>query len=78
MARRRNAIKRETAPDPLFESKVVAALVNTVMSGGKKSTAQRVVYGAIKLANGDKVDSFVWIPFELVTPANMADYAAKN
>lgn len=39
---------------------------------------QGAVDTAIKLANGDKVDSFVWIPFELVTPANMAEYAAKN
>ena len=39
---------------------------------------QGAVDTAVKLANGDKVDSFVWIPFELVTPANMADYAAKN
>jgi len=66
MARRRNAIKRETIPDPLFESKVVAALVNTVMSGGKKSTAQRVVYGAIKLANGEAKEGD---PLEILTKA---------
>jgi len=33
---------------------------------------------ALKIAKGEKVDTFVWIPFELVTPANMADYMAKN
>jgi inositol transport system substrate-binding protein len=33
---------------------------------------------ALKLAKGDKVESFVWVPFELVTPANMAKYTAKN
>lgn len=33
---------------------------------------------ALKLANGEDVDSMVWIPFELVTPANMEEYAAKN
>lgn len=33
---------------------------------------------AVKLANGDQVDSFVWIPFELVTPANMEQYLSKN
>jgi ABC-type sugar transport system substrate-binding protein len=33
---------------------------------------------ALKLANGETVESFVWVPFELVTPANMAEYAAKN
>lgn len=53
MSRRRQAVKRSVAPDPVFESPVVAALVNTVMKCGKKSTAERIVYGAIKLANGD-------------------------
>jgi len=33
---------------------------------------------AIKLANGESVDQKVWIPFELVTPANIADYLAAN
>jgi ABC-type sugar transport system substrate-binding protein len=36
------------------------------------------VDAAIKLAKGEKVDSTVWIPFELVTPANVADYLSKN
>jgi inositol transport system substrate-binding protein len=33
---------------------------------------------AVKLARGEAVDQKVYIPFELVTPANMADYMAKN
>jgi inositol transport system substrate-binding protein len=33
---------------------------------------------AVKLAKGEAVDQKVYIPFELVTPANMADYMAKN
>lgn len=33
---------------------------------------------ALKLARGEAVDSKVYIPFELVTPANLADYQAKN
>jgi inositol transport system substrate-binding protein len=33
---------------------------------------------AVKLAAGEAVDQSVWIPFELVTPANVADYLAKN
>lgn len=53
MSRRRQAVKRPVTPDPVFESPVVATLVNTVMKRGKKSTAERIVYGAIKLANGD-------------------------
>jgi inositol transport system substrate-binding protein len=33
---------------------------------------------AVKLAAGEAVDQAVFVPFELVTPANMADYMAKN
>lgn len=33
---------------------------------------------AVKLAKGEAVDQKVYIPFELVTPANMAEYMAKN
>jgi inositol transport system substrate-binding protein len=33
---------------------------------------------ATKLAAGEAVDQTVWVPFELVTPANLADYTAKN
>jgi inositol transport system substrate-binding protein len=33
---------------------------------------------AVKLARGEEVDREVWIPFELVTPANIGDYLSKN
>jgi len=33
---------------------------------------------AVKLAKGEKVEQKVWIPFELVTPANIGDYLKKN
>lgn len=36
------------------------------------------VDAAIKLAKGDKVDAKVWIPFQLVTPANMDQFINKN
>ena len=36
------------------------------------------VDAAVKLAAGEAVEQKVWIPFELVTPANVADYAARN
>jgi inositol transport system substrate-binding protein len=39
---------------------------------------QGAVDTALKLVKGEKVESFVWVPFELVTPANMAKYEAKN
>jgi len=46
MSRRRNAVKRAVSKDPKFNSVLVSRLVNTIMSGGNKSTAQRIVYGA--------------------------------
>lgn len=39
---------------------------------------QEAVATALKLARGQKVDSMVWIPFELVTPANLSKYANRN
>ncbi|WP_444454841.1 sugar ABC transporter substrate-binding protein [Rhodobacter capsulatus] len=39
---------------------------------------QGALDAALKLAKGEKVDTKVYIPFELVTPANVADYQAKN
>jgi ribose transport system substrate-binding protein/inositol transport system substrate-binding protein len=39
---------------------------------------QGAVDAALKFARGEKVDSKVYIPFELVTPANLANYQAKN
>jgi small subunit ribosomal protein S7 len=46
MSRRRQATKRPVPPDVKFNSQLVSRLVNTVMICGKKSTAQRIVYGA--------------------------------
>lgn len=48
MARRRRAQKRVVAPDPRFNSELVAQVVNRVMRCGKKSIAEQVVYGAIQ------------------------------
>ena len=36
------------------------------------------VDAALKLAKGEKVDKAVWVPFELVTPENMAQFMTKN
>jgi len=39
---------------------------------------QGAVDTALKLVKGEKVESMVWVPFELVTPANMDQYMSKN
>jgi len=48
MSRRRQAVKRPVTKDAKFNSTLVSRLVNTVMYGGKKTTAQRIVYGAFE------------------------------
>ena len=47
--RRRRAQKREILPDPKFEDLMVSKLINLVMEKGKKSTAERIVYGAFEI-----------------------------
>lgn len=47
MARRRQAEKRPTLVDPKFNSVLVSRLINVLMRSGKKSTARRIVYGAL-------------------------------
>jgi small subunit ribosomal protein S7 len=48
MARRREAAKRKMIPDPVYGSDVVAKFINTIMKSGKKSIAEKIVYGAIE------------------------------
>ena len=49
MARRRRAIKRPVRPDALFHSVLVTQLINKVMRRGKKTVAEKIVYGAMEL-----------------------------
>ena len=49
--RKRRAVKRDVLPDPIYKSKVVAKLINTVMLDGKKGTAQSIVYEAFNTVN---------------------------
>ena len=56
MPRRREIPKRELAPDPIYNSALVSKFINTVMSDGKRSTAERILYKSfdiIKERTGD-------------------------
>ena len=46
MSRRRAAVKREVLPDPKFGDAIVTKFMNCLMYEGKKSVAERIVYGA--------------------------------
>tara|TARA_Y100001935_G_scaffold241276_1_gene230571 strand:- start:1407 stop:1877 length:471 start_codon:yes stop_codon:yes gene_type:complete len=54
MPRRRVAAKREILPDPKFGSQVLTKFVNMVMVDGKKSVAERIMYGALSIAQEKK------------------------
>ena len=47
MPRRREVPKREILPDPKFSNVEVAKFVNVLMTRGKKSVAERIIYGAL-------------------------------
>jgi len=69
MSRRRQATKRQIIPDGRFNSVLVGRLINTVMQGGKKSVAQRIVYGAFN-ALAEKVTD--------ATPVDVLQRAVDN
>ena len=48
MSRRHSAEKREINPDPKFNDLVISKFMNVVMNQGKKSVAERIVYGALE------------------------------
>jgi len=51
MSRKQSNFSREILPDPKFHSEMVTRFVNMVMVSGKKSVAEKIVYGAIATIN---------------------------
>ena len=49
MPRRGQIAKRDVLPDPLYNSKLVTRLINSVMYDGKKGVAQKIVYDAFNI-----------------------------
>ena len=65
MPRRREVPKREITPDPKYRSETVAKFISVVMKSGKKSAAEKIVYGALNtMAERSKKD-----PIEMFTQA---------
>lgn len=62
MPRRRDVTQRKTLPDPLYNSELVAKFINHLMKDGKKSIAEKSLYGAFDIihsrGNKDVVDVF--------------------
>lgn len=67
MPRRREVPKREILPDPKYHSELLAKFINVLMVNGKKSVAEKIIYGALeiledrvkKMKKTDAVDSSV-------------------
>ena len=60
--RKRRAVKRDVLKDPLYDSKVVTKLINTIMIDGKRGVAQKIVYNAFDMVkektNQDAMEVF--------------------
>ena len=54
MPRRREVPKREVLPDPKFGSQLLTKFMNAVMQDGKKSVAEKIIYGALVEIAGKK------------------------
>ena len=63
MSRRRAAKKHEVLPDPVYNNQIVTKFINCIMYEGKKSVAEKIVYGALefigKKANKDSLELFL-------------------
>lgn len=49
MSRRKRAVKREILPDPKFGEVIISKFVNSIMKGGKKSTAEGIFYDSLDI-----------------------------
>jgi len=68
MPRRAQAIKKKISPDAKYQSVIVARLINKIMKYGKKSTAERIVYGALQVVEQQ----------ESQAPVSVLEQAVKN
>ena len=69
--RKRRAVKRDVLADPIYKSKVVTKLINTIMLDGKKGTAQTIVYDAfeqVKSKTGKEALEVFTQAMENITP----------
>ena len=69
MPRRRVVGQRKILPDPKFKSELLAKFVNILMLDGKKSTAEKIVYGALDIIAEKKSDK---------TPLEFFETALEN
>ena len=68
MPRRAQSIKKKISPDAKYQSVIVARLINKIMKCGKKSTAERIVYGALQVVEQQESNA----------PVSVLEQAVKN
>jgi small subunit ribosomal protein S7 len=56
MPRRREIAKREVPADPIYDSPLVTKFIRTIMEDGKRSTAERIMYGALNIVKEKTAD----------------------
>jgi len=56
MPRRREIAKREVPADPIYASPLVTKFISTIMRGGKRSTAERIMYKALDIVKEKSAD----------------------
>jgi small subunit ribosomal protein S7 len=56
MPRRRYVAKREVLPDPVYNSQLVTRFINSILRQGKRSTAERIFYGALDVIQAKTQD----------------------
>ena len=66
--RKRRAVKRDVLADPIYNSKLVTKIVNTIMKDGKKGMAQTIFYDAMNIVKEKTNDE----------PMNVLDKALEN
>ena len=63
MPRRREVVKRDVLPDPMYNDKLVTKFINSLMLDGKKSTAEGIFYGSLDIikdrTNEDPLEIFL-------------------
>ena len=78
MPRRRVAAKREILPDAKYGSKVLAKFMNHVMEDGKKSVAEKIVYGALTSVSKNGADALETFEKALDAIAPMVEVKSRR
>ena len=80
MSRKHSNFTRDILPDPKFHSEMITRFVNMVMTSGKKSVAEKFVYGAIDTISekNKSADAVEWVDKALENVARMVEVKSRR